>query len=42
MEKDAACGEIPNRMLTLAYGADGTQAVSDTVPNWRNVEPCGN
>ena len=42
VEKDAACGEIANRMLTLAYGADGTQAVSDTVPNWRNVEPCGN
>jgi hypothetical protein len=42
VEKDGACGEIPNRMLTLSYGSDGTQAVDDTVPNWRNVEPCGN
>ena len=28
--------------LTLAYGSDGTQTVNDTVPNWRNVAPCGN
>jgi hypothetical protein len=42
VEKDAGCGEISNRLLTLAYGADGTQAVNDTVQNWRNVAPCGN
>ncbi len=42
VEKDGACGEIPNRTLTLAYGASGTQTVSDTVLNWRNVSPCGN
>ena len=42
VEKDLACGEIANRQLTLAYGVDGTQTVSDTVPNWRNVAPCGN
>jgi hypothetical protein len=42
VEKDNACGEIPNRQLTLAYGASGTQVVNDTVPNWRNVAPCGN
>jgi glycosidase/fibronectin type 3 domain-containing protein len=42
VEKDAACGEIANRMLTLSYGATGTQAVNDTVLNWRNVAPCGN
>jgi hypothetical protein len=42
VEKDASCGEIANRQLTLTYGANGTQAVNDTVPNWRNVAPCGN
>lgn len=42
VEKDGACGEIGNRMLTLSYGATGTQAVNDTIPNWRNVAPCGN
>jgi glycosidase len=42
VEKDASCGEIPNRQLTLAYGTDGTQLVEDTVENWRNVAPCGN
>ncbi|MCU0507131.1 MAG: alpha-amylase family glycosyl hydrolase [Anaerolineae bacterium] len=31
VEKDNVCGEVGNRMLTLAYGA-----------NWRNVAPCGN
>ena len=30
----------PGRVL--AYGANGTQVVNDTVPNWRNVTPCGN
>ncbi|HET9344802.1 MAG TPA: alpha-amylase family glycosyl hydrolase, partial [Candidatus Limnocylindrales bacterium] len=42
VEKDAACGEINNRQLTLSYGATGAQTVNDTVPNWRNVAPCGN
>src|SRR5690606_23350574 len=42
VEKDGACGEIADRQLTLAYGADGTQVVADTVLNWRNVAPCGN
>jgi hypothetical protein len=28
--------------VTLAYGSDGTQTVSDVAANWRNVEPCGN
>jgi hypothetical protein len=42
VEKDAGCGEIANRQVTLAYGSDGTHVVSDTVPRWRNVEPCGN
>jgi hypothetical protein len=42
VEKDAGCGEIANRQLTLAVGPGGEQAVNDVVPNWRNVEPCGN
>ncbi|HSJ89118.1 MAG TPA: alpha-amylase family glycosyl hydrolase [Anaerolineales bacterium] len=42
VEKDAACGEIPNRTLTLSYGASGTQTVEDTILNWRNVATCVN
>jgi glycosidase len=42
VEKGAACDEIADRTLTLAYGADGTHSVSDTALNWRNVAPCGN
>ena len=42
VEKDGACGEIANRQLMLSYGATGTQTINDTVPNWRNVSPCGN
>jgi hypothetical protein len=42
VEKDGACGEIPNRALTLSYGATGVQMVNDVVLNWRNVAPCGN
>ncbi len=42
VEKDGACGEVSNRLLTLSYGANGTQTVNDTVINWRNVAPCGN
>jgi fibronectin type 3 domain-containing protein len=42
VEKDASCGEIGNRQLTLAYGSTGTQVVNDTAANWRNVAPCGN
>ena len=42
VEKDGACGEIGNRLLTLSYGASGTQVVGDTVANWRTVAPCGN
>ena len=42
VEKGATCEEISNRLLTLRYGAAGTQTVNDTVLNWRNVNPCGN
>ena len=42
VEKDGACGEVPNRTLTLTYGTNGLQTENDVVPNWRNVAPCGN
>ena len=42
VEKDAACGEVANRLLTLGWGSNGTQTVNDTIVNWRNVAPCGN
>ena len=42
VEKDASCGEVANRQLTLTYGQTGNQTVNDTVINWRNVAPCGN
>ncbi len=42
VEKGPICEEIANRTMTLDYGSDGTMLVNDTVPNWRNVSPCGN
>ncbi|MEW5991824.1 MAG: alpha-amylase family glycosyl hydrolase [Chloroflexota bacterium] len=42
VEKDGSCFEIGNRLLTVTYGSTASQAVSDTVLNWRNVAPCGN
>lgn len=46
VEKDGGCGEIGNRQLTLSYGANGAQSVSDTVGEWRNSSnfggTCGN
>ncbi len=42
VEKGDTCNELGDRMLTLDYGATGTQTVNDTVLNWRNVAPCGN
>ena len=42
VEKDAVSGEIGDPVLTLSYGTDGTQYLSDTAANWRNEAPCGN
>ena len=42
VEEGVGCDEIGNRPLGLSYGTDGTQTVTDTVLNWRNVDPCGN
>jgi glycosidase/fibronectin type 3 domain-containing protein len=41
VEKGTVCDEIANRQLTLSYGTNGNQTENDTVPNWRNVAPCG-
>jgi pullulanase len=41
VEKDAGCGEIPNRTVPVTFGDDGTQLVTDTVEKWRDVDQCG-
>ena len=40
VEKDAGCGEIPNRTVTVEYSGDGTQEVSDSVVKWRDLDGC--
>lgn len=41
VEKDAGCGEIPNRTFIVEYGTDGTQALDLQVEKWRDVDQCG-
>jgi glycosidase len=41
VEKDAGCGEIPNRTFTVIHGTDGTQLVEATVEKWRDIDQCG-
>ncbi len=41
VEKDAGCGEIPNRSITVTYGTAGTQAVDQQVDKWRDIDQCG-
>ncbi len=41
VEKDAGCGEIPNRTLTVTYGTDGTMLVTDEAAKWRDIARCG-
>jgi len=41
VEKDAACGEIPNRTVSVTYGTEGAQEVPGTVETWRDVNQCG-
>jgi hypothetical protein len=41
VEKDGACGEIPNRTFDVTYGDTGAQPVADTVEKWRDVDQCG-
>jgi len=41
VEKDASCGEIPNRTVSVTYGSEGAQEVPGTVETWRDVNQCG-
>ncbi len=41
VEKDAGCGEIPNRTVPVTFGNDATQLVEDAVEKWRDVDQCG-
>jgi hypothetical protein len=41
VEKDAGCGEIPNRTVTVTYGTDGTMLVTDEAQKWRDIAQCG-
>ncbi len=41
VEKDDACGEIPNRTFSVLFGDTGAQAIADTVAKWRDVDQCG-
>jgi hypothetical protein len=42
VEKDAGCGEIGNRLLTLSFGTTGIQEINYSVLNWCNISPCSN
>ncbi|HYN48600.1 MAG TPA: hypothetical protein VER83_07010, partial [Candidatus Nanopelagicales bacterium] len=41
VEKDAACGEITNRTLSVTYGSVGAQDAPSTIETWRDVNQCG-
>jgi glycosidase len=41
VEKDAACGELANRTITVTFGDGGSAEVADTVEKWRDVDQCG-
>jgi hypothetical protein len=41
VEKDAGCGEIPNRTVQVTFGEDGSQEVADEIAKWRDVDQCG-
>ena len=41
VEKDAGCGEIPNRTVAVEFGEDGTMRVPDEVVKWRDIAQCG-
>ncbi len=40
VEKDAGCGEIPNRELTVQHGTEGALAQADEVAKWRDLDNC--
>ncbi|MBI2763020.1 MAG: alpha-glucosidase C-terminal domain-containing protein [Chloroflexi bacterium] len=41
VEKDASCGEIPNRTFDVQFGDTGSQPVKDVVEKWRDIAQCG-
>jgi hypothetical protein len=41
VEKDAGCGEIPNRTLSVEYAGEGRMEVRDDVEKWRDLDGCG-
>lgn len=41
VEKDGACGEIPNRTFPVTYGDSGVQTLDDSVVKWRDIDQCG-
>jgi hypothetical protein len=40
VEKDEACGEIPNRTLIIDGSTGATQVIEDVVATWRDVDGC--
>jgi glycosidase len=40
VEKDEACGEIPNRTVAVAWSEGDAMAVSDEVDTWRDLDQC--
>jgi hypothetical protein len=40
VEKDAACGELANRTITVTFGEGGTAEVADSVERWRDIDNC--
>jgi hypothetical protein len=40
VEKDEACGEIPNRTLTVDGAKGASQVIEDTVDKWRDIDAC--
>jgi len=41
VEKDAGCGEIPNRTVEVDFGGGGAQTIEDVVAKWRDTAHCG-
>lgn len=41
VEKDAGCGEIPNRTVEVDFGGGGAQGIEDVVVKWRDTARCG-
>jgi hypothetical protein len=40
VEKDEACGEIPNRTLTVDGSRGSSQVMEDAVARWRDTDAC--